>query len=190
MSELIEFDEVLEEEKDMPSIKHSLVQTNIAGTLFSDERFTTFIELSLDATSIDLSQFGLKAKDELVPDVCIYLDPPPVDENLGSDMVRISQYPDLAIEVLSPSQTINELLKKIEAYFALNVKSCWLAIPSLDEVRVFSQLQKYKTFDMNDTEVIDEIMDIRLPIQKMFRKRSNSVQNISRNISESNKERA
>jgi len=73
----------------MPSIKHSLVQTNIAGTLFSDERFTTFIELSLDATSIDLSQFGLKAKDELVPDVCLYLDPPPVDEKLGSDMVRV-----------------------------------------------------------------------------------------------------
>ena len=112
--------------------------------------------------------------------MCIYLDPPPVDEKLGSDMVRVSQYPDLAIEVLSPSQTINELLKKIEAYFALNVKSCWLAIPSLDEVRVFSQLQKYKTFDMNDTEVIDEVMDIRLPIQKMFRKRS-SEQSYARN---------
>jgi len=172
MSDLIELDEVLKEEKDMPSIKHSLVQTNIAGTLFGDERFTTFIELSLDTTSIDLSQFGLKAKDELVPDVCIYLNPPPVDEKLGSDMVRVSQYPDLAIEVLSPSQTINELIKKIEAYFALNVRSCWLAIPSLDEVRVFSQLQKYKTFDMNDIEVIDEVMDIHLPIQKMFRKRS------------------
>jgi Uma2 family endonuclease len=175
MTELIEF-EVLEEEKDMPSIKHSLVQTNIAGTLFSDERFTTFIELSLDTTSIDLSQFGLKAKDELIPDVCIYLNPPPIDEKLGSDMVRVSQYPDLAIEVLSPSQTINELLKKIEAYFMLEVKSCWLAIPALDEVRVFSQLQSYKTFDMNDTEVIDEVMDIHLPIQKVFRTRSRSRQ--------------
>ena len=160
MTELIEFDEVLEEEKDMPSIKHSLVQTNIAGTLFSDDRFTTFIELSLDASSIDLSQFGLKAKDELVPDVCIYIDPPPIDEKLGSDILRVSQYPDLVIEVLSPSQTINELLRKIEAYFALNVKSCWLAIPSLDEVWVFSQLQKYKTFDMNDTEIIDEVINI------------------------------
>ncbi len=170
MTELTESDEA--GEKDMPSIKHSLVQTNIAGTLFSDERFTTFIELSLDASSIDLSRFGLKAKDELVPDVCIYLESPPVDEKLGSDVVRVSQYPDLAIEVLSPSQAINELLRKIEAYFALNVKSCWLAIPSLDEVLVFSQLQKYKTFDMNDTEVIDEVMDIHLPIRKVFRLRS------------------
>jgi Uma2 family endonuclease len=90
---------------------------------------------------------------------------------------KLSQYPDLAVEVLSPSQTINELIKKIEAYFALNVKSCWLAIPSLEEVRVFSQLQSYKTFDMNDTEVIDEVMDIRIPIQKLFKKRSNKVQN-------------
>ncbi len=31
----------------------------------NDERFTPFVELSLDASKIDLSQFNIKAKDEL-----------------------------------------------------------------------------------------------------------------------------
>jgi len=79
--------------------------------------------------------------------------------------------PDLAIEVLSPSQTINELIKKINAYFALSIKSCWLVMPALEEVRVFSQLQCYKNFDINDKEINDEVMDIHLPIQKVFRNR-------------------
>ncbi|EDN65229.1 protein containing DUF820 [Beggiatoa sp. PS] len=94
-----------------------------------------------------------------------------IDDKPGSDVVRVSQMPDLAIEVLSPSQTINELLKKINAYFALSIKSCWLVMPALEEVRVFSQLQCYKNFDINDKEINDEVMDIHLPIQKVFRNR-------------------
>lgn len=154
----------------MPSIKHSLVQTNITGMLFNDSRFTTFVELSLDTSSIDFTQIGLKTKDELIPDVCAYLIPPPIDQKLGCDSIKVCNYPDLAIEVLSPTQMLGELLRKIEAYFALGVKSCWLAIPALEEIRVFSQLNKYQTFDMNDNEIIDKILDIHLPIARLFGK--------------------
>ncbi len=165
------------EVRDMPSKKHSMAQTNLTGLLYNDERFTTFVELSLDATSIDLSQFDLKNKDELIPDISVYIEPPPdQDEGPGDDEIRVTQMPDLAIEVLSPTQAINELLKKIKAYFAFGVKACWLVIPSLDEVRVFSQPRSYKTFDtQRDTEVIDEVMDIHLPIQKVFRRQIQKV---------------
>lgn len=147
-------------------------QTNLTGMLYNDDRFTTFVELSLDATSIDLSQFGVKNQDEVIPDISVYLEPPPDhDDGPGDDEVRVTKMPDLAIEVLSPTQAINDLLKKIKAYFAFGVKACWLVIPSLDEVRVFSQPRSYKTFDtQRDTEVIDEVMDIHLPIQKVFRR--------------------
>jgi len=171
MSEVIDFEnDVLEDEEvDMPSIKHSTAQTKITSLLDNDERLATFVELSLDASSIDLSQFGLKAKDELIPDICAYFEQPPIDDKAGSDEVRITQMPDLAIEVLSPSQSVNELLRKIDAFFALGVKSCWLTMPSLEVIRVFSQPQCYKDFNLNDMEVIDDIMDIRLPIQKVFK---------------------
>lgn len=163
-----------EDNTSMPSIKHSLVQTNIAGMLFNDARFTTFVELSLDTSTIDSTQFGLKTKDELIPDICAYLIAPPIDARLGYDDIRISHYPDLAIEVLSPTQMLGELLKKIEVYFALGIKSCWLAVPALEEIRVFSQLTNYHTYDMNDNEVIDKVLDIHLPIGRLFGKSNKS----------------
>jgi Uma2 family endonuclease len=175
MSENCAFEEeVLEENTDMPSKRHSLTQTNLTVLLGNDERFATFVELSLDATSIDLSHFGLKNKAEIVPDLCVYQQSPPLVDEPDEDEVRITIMPELAIEVLSPTQSINELLKKIKAYFALGVKSCWLVMPALEEVRVFSQqLQHYRNFDINHSELIDdEVMDIHLPIQKVFRSRS------------------
>jgi Uma2 family endonuclease len=179
MSEIINFeDEALDEieRRDMPSKKHSMAQTNLTGLFYNDERFTTFVELSLDASSIDLSQFGIKNQDEVIPDISVYLTPPfdDDDDEPGDDEVRVTKMPDLAVEVLSPTQAINDLLKKIKAYFAFGVKACWLVIPSLDEVRVFSQPRSYKVFDIQrDTEIIDEVMDIHLPIQKVLRRRYN-----------------
>lgn len=172
MSVIFDYDEILAEEKEMPSKRHSLTQTNLTVLLGNDERFSTFVELSLDATTIDLNQFGLKNQEEMVPDLSVYLESPPLVDDPGEDEVRVTKMPDLVIEVLSPTQSINELLKKIKAYFALGVKSCWLVMPALEEIRVCSQqLQRYKNFDMNQCKTVDdEVMDIHIPIQKVFRR--------------------
>ncbi|RKZ63517.1 MAG: hypothetical protein DRR08_03135 [Candidatus Parabeggiatoa sp. nov. 2] len=51
--------------------------------------------------------FGIKAKDELVPDVCVYTEPLPApDEEVDDDLITVSQMPDLAIEILSPTQSV------------------------------------------------------------------------------------
>jgi Uma2 family endonuclease len=178
MGELIEFEDELlyEENKDMPSKKHSQAQTNLTILLGKENRFTTFVELSLDATSIDLSQFGLKAKDELIPDICIYIDEPPPerdDDELDNDEMRVKEIPDLAIEVLLPKQSISDLLSKIKAYFLLGVKSCWLVMPSIRVIKLYSQTGSQiiaKTFGMENGEVFDERLNIRLPIEKVFRR--------------------
>jgi hypothetical protein len=44
-----------------------------------------------------------------------------------------------------------------------------LVIPATQSTTVYSHPNQYKTFDARrDAEVIDEVMDIRLPIQKLF----------------------
>ena len=175
MSVIFDYDEILAEKREMLSKRHSLTQTNLTVLLGNDERFSTFVELSLDTTAIDLSQFGLKNQEEMVPDISVYLESPPLIDEPGEDEVRVAKMPELVIEVLSPTQSINELLKKIKAYLALGVKSCWLVMPALEAIRVFShQLQHYKNFDMNQDggTVDDEVMDIHLPIQKVFRRGS------------------
>jgi len=171
MSFVNEFeDEVLEDEEvGMGSLYHGTTQANLACLLNNDERFMVVTELSLDATSIDLKRFNIKAKDELVPDLCVYTNPLPApDEEVDDDLIRVSQMPDLAIEVLSPMQSVGFLVRKIKAYFALGIKSCWLVIPVTKTVNVYSQANQSDIFDLKDPEVIDEVMEIRLPIQKVF----------------------
>ncbi|OAD19425.1 hypothetical protein THIOM_004940 [Candidatus Thiomargarita nelsonii] len=80
------------------------------------------------------------------------------------------EMPLLAIEILSPRQGINDILAKFEAYFSFGVKSCWLVIPANESITVYSKPDVFRLFDTNDTDIVDEVMDIHLPIQKVFRK--------------------
>ncbi|MEN8219971.1 MAG: Uma2 family endonuclease [Pseudomonadota bacterium] len=75
--------------------------------------------------------------------------------------------PELAIEIISPEQNITELSKKRLAYFALDVKSYWLVLPINETITVYSAPNRFRAFG-TDTEVIDKVMNIRLPIQEIF----------------------
>jgi Uma2 family endonuclease len=170
-------DKVLDEEvSDMGSLHHSTAQANLIVLLSMNEKFIALPELSLDASQIDLSQLGFKAKEELKPDVCVYRESSSdsetkSDDFLDDDILKVSQMPELVIEILSPTQAINDLLKKIKAYFALGVNSCWLVIPSMKVISVYYSQNKRATFSVGeDAEVVDEIMDIHLPLQKVFKK--------------------
>ncbi len=165
--EVLEFENnVLDhEESDMGSLNHSFTIGRLAGLLFNDERFTVMPELTLDASQIDLSQFGVKAKKDLKPDISLY---PNTVKRQRRDIIRMLQMPLLAIEVVSPEQGVEEILGKFDAYFALGVKSCWLVEPAVNVLHVYPQPDQHRTFDMHDTDIIDDIIDIRLPIQKIF----------------------
>ena len=172
MSDLTALDEKYQEQPEhgemrMPSKNHSLAVGRLAGLLFNDERFTVMPELSLDMNPIDLAPYGLKVKDELIPDICLYSKEDNIDFS-DLDELKVKQIPLLAIEVLSPRQGIGEIIAKFHAYFALGVKSCWLVMPVTKSITIYSQPGQPKTFDINDSELIDEAIDIRLPTQKIF----------------------
>jgi len=168
MNELLD-EEVFEDEDNMGSINHSIAQVRIASLLNNDERFTVMTELSLDISQQDFSRYGIKAKDEIKPDICLY--PNTIDWQ-DIDILKMTEMPLLIIEILSPSQSLEMLKNKVYAYFALDVKSCWLVIPSIEAIDIYSQPKQHRTFTINDTEVIDELFEIHLPIQKVFKRRS------------------
>jgi len=156
-------------EDEMGSLNHSTVQTNLAGWLKfkCDKKLAVMTELSLDISQYDLSEYRLDVKDELKPDVCAYINPPKVPDK-EVDLLRVSQMPDLVIEILSPRQAISYLIRKVKAYFELGVKSCWLVVPSMEAIDIYSQPSQHKTFGISDTHLIDEVMEIQLPIQNVF----------------------
>jgi len=177
MNELFEDDVLDDEGSNMGSVNHSLTQAKITGLLVNDERFSVMTELSLDINQYDFSKYNIKAKDEVKPDICVY---PSEVGLLESDLVKMTEMPLLAVEILSPSQGTKELKDKIQVYFELGVKSCWLVIPDVQLISVYAKQGQFKNFDVqHDTEVIDEVMDIHLPIAKVFRKRSNEAQTVA-----------
>lgn len=155
----------------MGSLNHSFAQARLTALLSVDERFITFVELSLDVSQKDMSQFGLKIKEEIKPDICLYKDeenspfPDPMD-----DVLRVPQMPLLAVEIISPKQSIGDILAKFKAYFELGVKSCWLVTPAFEAITVYSGYRDFKLFDVRrDTEVDDEVLNIHLQFDKVFR---------------------
>jgi len=157
-------------EDPMGSLNHSTVQFKLGSLLdrCAGNKLHFATELSLDIVQHDLSEYRLDGKYEIKPDICAYIKFPIISEKLD-DLVTVSQMPDLAIEILSPRQSLGYLIRKTKAYFELGVKSCWIVNPGMQTVAVYSQPNQRKSFDVErDTEVIDEVMDIRLPIQEIF----------------------
>ncbi len=55
----------------MGSYNHSLVQGNLAYLVRKYSEYSAFVELSLDAGTLDKAKFP-EVRDELKPDVCAY----------------------------------------------------------------------------------------------------------------------
>ncbi|MCK5524236.1 MAG: Uma2 family endonuclease [Thiomargarita sp.] len=156
-------------EDKMGSLNHGMAQTKLNYLLLRENKNLTVIsELSLDISQHDLSQYRLEGKYELKSDVCAYLEPPIIPDT-EDDLVTVSKIPDLIIEILSPRQAVSYLIRKINAFFELGTKSCWLVNPSMQIITVYSQPNQRETFvSKKEAEVIDEVMNIHLPIQEIF----------------------
>ncbi len=165
MNEILAIAEEFIEEEEMGSLNHSIVQAQITTLLGSDKRFQVMVELSLDTSQIDLTQFGIKAKEELKPDICLY---PYTVKGRRRDILRMSAIPLLVIEIVSPTQSDESLVNKFDAYFALGIQSCWLVIPTIKSIAVYSQPEIFTIFDLKDINIIDKVLDIKLPMQEIF----------------------
>ncbi len=142
------------EKKIVGSRNHSYVQACLIIALSKLGKFILFTELSLE----------INAK-EYKPDVCAY----PLEYNLSSlarDVLKVQEMPLLAIEVLSPRQSIETIMEKFDLYFQAGVKSCWLVIPSAHTVSVYRSLDDVESF--SNAEIVDQTLQINLSLKTVF----------------------
>ncbi|MCU0446108.1 MAG: Uma2 family endonuclease [Microscillaceae bacterium] len=146
----------LERGKPMPSLNHSILQSNLIFELKSNYRnkYTIASELSLE----------MPQKPDTVPDISIF---PILTIDYLHDQTSMRQMPLAVLEIVSPSQANDEILAKFERYFAAGVKSCWLVIPVLKNIYVFSDIQSYQIFGSKDT-LNDPTLQISLDLTKIF----------------------
>lgn len=77
--------------------------------------------------------------------------------------------PDLAIEVISPTDIYSKILKKIREYLVAGVKQVWLIEPEFQTIAVYKPPMKSETFSVEDTLVCQDILpNFNLHLKEIF----------------------
>lgn len=99
------------------------------------------------------------------PDVAIF---PKLSFNWEEDIIRYTEPPITAIEILSPTQAFDALTTKIrKVYFPGGVQSAWLIVPSVKAIHLFLPGKPVRI----STEGIfqDPVSQVELAIDAIFR---------------------
>jgi Uma2 family endonuclease len=77
--------------------------------------------------------------------------------------------PDLAVEVVSPTNTADDVLTKIFEYFQVGVERVWVVYPTQRQIYVYSSPAELKIVSEKDELTEDELLPgFRLPLRTLF----------------------
>lgn len=102
---------------ELPTYNHSYICLEIITQILADKRFKPLPELTLNVGN------------GITPDISVFpleLAPKP---NFFNDITRYDKMPLLAIEIISPSQNIQDLLEKAQTLVQAGVKAVWTIEP-------------------------------------------------------------
>ena len=79
--------------------------------------------------------------------------------------------PDLAVEVLSESNTAREMARKLDEYFDLGVRLVWIVDPETESVEVFASRNQARRLDRTGTlDGGDVLPGLKLALRRLFKK--------------------
>lgn len=143
------------QDQTMPSLNHSYICLQILKQLVAKENIEPLPELTLDIAN------------GLTPDISIF-PKAKIQPNPFRDVLRFQERPILAIEVVSSSQTIQEMLQKATQLVNEGVKVVWTVEPYSRTVFITTQMGE----SLFHEELI-ESEGIQVDFAKVFPKRVN-----------------
>ncbi len=145
----------LERGKPMPSKNHAILQGNLYFHL----------RQHLAARYQIVPEISLALAKEYIPDLALFthLEYTPVQ-----DEVRVEAIPECVIEILSPSQSLNELVEKSNQYFTAGVRSYWLVLPEVSLILVYHEPGEHTVYTKRD-KLRDEVLGVELDLRDIFR---------------------
>lgn len=144
----------LERGKPVPRQRHAIVQANLIGALLSyKDRYNIFPELDVE----------LNGK-LYVPDICVY---PKQTIVWAAEEELIKTAPLITIEIISPTQTIDQLLKKADIYLSAGVGAAWVVVPALQTITVLKPDRSAKSYA--NGIITDEATGIDVAVDEIFR---------------------
>ena len=149
-------EQIKRRKKSMGSKNHSILQYNLILQLgFKYHKTFQFIP----ELSIDIDGF------EKIPDLAIYKD---LEITPEADEIRVKKLPLGVVEILSPTQSLTELIVKSHTYFDGGISSYWLVIPTLKSIYVYSAKGEHKVYT-NENILKDTVLNIELDLSKVFK---------------------
>ncbi len=137
-----------------PSKFHSYLQIAIGTAFAAFPQFSIFSNLTIAIGGVDY-----------IPDVCVY--PHQAMNFFAPDDVRMTDLPLMAVEIVSPTQIIQEIIEKFPIYFTAGIRSCWLVIPAAQTISVYTAPTLGQVFTAPG-ELHDPVLDIRIPLAQIF----------------------
>ena len=149
-------------QKMSPRLPHSLIQGELLGVLNAYAR-----PIRLGRVYLELRcTFGGSSH---MFDLCFFsADRPPKSTNI-QDRDRILIPPDLAIEILSPGQSVGELVRKLRSAIRRGVRLGWLIHDRDRTVHVLHPVRPVQILRIGDTLTADEVLPgFNLPVAEIF----------------------
>ena len=144
----------IERRKPMPNRIHGTIQSKINRLLGNgyDSRYQFPNELSLATTP------------PTTPDICIY---PKKKLDVRAVEAKETEMPITTIEILSPTQTIDELQDKAwDIYFPAGVRSAWIVVPELKVIQLLLSEGEPRVFHKNTLS--DPATGIEISVDAVF----------------------
>ena len=135
-----------------PSYNHSYLSYRIAKTIDIDDRFNIHIELTIEIDGNDY-----------VPDIAVYKQR---DVDFLHDTIKMREMPILVIEILSPTQSMRDVIEKIAVYLQSGVKSCWLVLPEVKTITVFHDIRRPISYSRGN--LVDDELGLNFPVEEVF----------------------
>jgi Uma2 family endonuclease len=144
----------IERNKPMPNIVHGTIQSKL----------TALFDRAYNEKFIYPNELGLNTMPPSTPDICIY---PKKKLDFKKVMAKESDPPLTTIEILSPSQSLNELMHKAwDLYFPMGVKSAWIVVPEFKAIHIMLPGDVNLYFDKGTLH--DPATGIELEVEKVF----------------------
>jgi Uma2 family endonuclease len=143
----------LERGKPAPRIKHSVVQGNLIGELLNyRDRYRVLPEVDV--------QLNGKI---FVPDIALY---PKQPVNWMSEEDPLHEAPLLAVEIISQSQTLEQLFAKADVYLNAGTTSVWVIVPAVQTVYVVKLNSKPEPYTTGILR--DDPLGIEVQVDNLF----------------------
>ncbi len=116
---------IAERGKPMPGFDHAKSQSRLVRQLAKNSGHEVLSELNLDLG-------GWRC----VPDISVY---PATATAAFQGQIWVTIPPTIAVEIFSPSQTLEEMTTKVDKLLAAGVPSVWLVIPGVQVITIYQK---------------------------------------------------